>query len=145
MATAREMLDLSAVGVNDIPATNELKTEAGRATDRLAARLVGAGMTPRMIVTRASFENAIAGVMATGGSTNALLQLLAIARNFGVELRLEDFDRVSRVTSVYADPRPWGTYTAPEIYEAGGWRSSASACWPPGCCRRKPPLSPGEA
>ena len=120
MATACEMLGLSAVGLNDIPATNELKAEAARTTGRLAVRLVNAGVTPRTLVTRASFENAVAGVMATGGSTNAVLHLLAIARSFGVELGLEDFDRISRATPVYADLRPWGTYTAPEMYEAGG-------------------------
>ena len=120
MATACEMLGLSAVGLDDIPATNARKAEAARATGRLAVRLVEAGITPRAIVTRASFENAIAGVMATGGSTNAVLHLLAIARNFGVELTLEDLDRIARVTPVYADLRPWGTYTAPEMYAAGG-------------------------
>jgi dihydroxy-acid dehydratase len=120
MATACEMLGLSAVGLNDIPATNERKAEAARAVGRLAVRLVVAGTTPRAIATRASFENAIAGVMATGGSTNAVLHLLAMARSFGVELALEDFDRISRTTPVFADLRPWGTYTAPEMFEAGG-------------------------
>ncbi len=120
MATACEMLGLSAVGLNDIPATNESKAEAARAVGRLAVRLVNAGTTPRTIVTRASFENAIAGVMATGGSSNAVLHLLAIARSFGVDLALGDFDRISRVTPVYADLRPWGTYTAPEMFAAGG-------------------------
>ncbi len=120
MATACEMLGLSAVGLNDIPATNEREAEAARAVGRLAVRLVVAGTTPRAIATRASFENAIAGVMATGGSTNAVLHLLAMARSFGVELALEDFDRISRTTPVFADLRPWGTYTAPEMFEAGG-------------------------
>ena len=146
MATACEMLGLSAVGLNDIPATNELKAEAARATGRLAARLVGTGVTPRMIVTRASFENAIAGVMATGGSTNAVLHLLAIARNFGVELRLEDFDRVSRVTPVYADLWPWGTYTAPEMYEAGGMAVVGKRLLAAGLLQAAtPPPSPGAA
>ncbi len=120
MATACEMLGLSPVGLNDIPATNDRKSESARGVGRLAARLVKAGKTPRAIVTRSSFENAIAGVMATGGSTNAVLHLLAIARSFGVELALEDFDRISRVTPVFADLRPWGAYTAPDMYAAGG-------------------------
>ena len=120
MATACEMLGLSAVGLNDIPATDAAKAEAARAVGRLAVRLVETGTTPRAIVTRASFENAIAGVMATGGSTNAVLHLLAMARSFGVKLTLADFDRISRETPVYADLRPWGTYTAPEMYAAGG-------------------------
>ena len=120
MATACEMLGMSAVGWNDIPATNERKAEAARATGRLAVRPRRRRRDAAHDRHQGSFENAIAGVMATGGSTNAVLHLLAIARNFGVELRLEDFDRVSRVTPVYADLRPWGTYTAPEMYEAGG-------------------------
>jgi dihydroxy-acid dehydratase len=82
--------------------------------------LVNAGITPRSIVTRDSFENAIAGVIATGGSTNAVLHLLAIAREFGVPLSLDDFDRISRRTPVLADMRPWGRFTAPELFEAGG-------------------------
>ena len=120
MATACEMLGLSPVGLNDVPAVDDRKAEAARHVGRLAVRLVNAGTTPRSIVTRASFENAIAGVMATGGSTNAVLHLLAMARTFGVELSIDDFDRISRLTPVYADLRPWGTYTAPDLYEAGG-------------------------
>jgi dihydroxy-acid dehydratase len=120
MATACEMLGLSALGLNDIPATNERKAEAARTTGRLAMRLVNSGSTPRAIVTKSSFENAIAGVMATGGSTNSVLHLLAIAWCFGVELSLEDFDRISRVTPILADLRPSGAYTAPDMYEAGG-------------------------
>jgi dihydroxy-acid dehydratase len=86
----------------------------------MVMELVRAGVTPRSLVTRESFENAIAGVMATGGSTNAVLHLLAIAREFGVPLALDDFDRISRRTPVLADMRPWGRFTAPEMYEAGG-------------------------
>jgi dihydroxy-acid dehydratase len=82
--------------------------------------LVRKGITPRALVTQRSFENAITGVMATGGSTNAVLHLLATAREFGVPLSIDDFDRISRRTPVLADLRPWGTYTAPEMYEAGG-------------------------
>ncbi len=120
MATACEMLGLSPVGLNDVPAIDDRKAEAARHVGRLAVRLVNAGITPRSLVTRASFENAIAGVMATGGSTNAVLHLLAMARTFGIDLAIDDFDRISRVTPVYADLRPWGTYTAPDLFEAGG-------------------------
>ena len=72
------------------------------------------------IVTRRSFENAIAGVMATGGSTNAVLHLIATAKEFGVKLSIDDFDRISKKTPVLADLKPSGAYTAPEMYEAGG-------------------------
>ncbi len=120
MATACEMLGISALGWNGIPAADAGKAEAAVACGRLAVELVNAGTTPRSLVTRRSFENAIAGVMATGGSTNAVLHLLAMAHDFGVPLALGEFDRISRRTPVLADLRPWGTYTAPEMFAAGG-------------------------
>ena len=120
MATAYEMLGISAVGWNDIPAEDPAKPDAAIACGRLAVELVTKGVTPRAIVTRKSFENAITGVMATGGSTNAVLHLLATASEFEVPLSIDDFDSISRRTPVLADLRPWGTYTAPEMYAAGG-------------------------
>ena len=120
MATAYEMLGISPMGWNDIPASRPPKLDVAFECGKLVMELVRTGVTPRSLVTRRSFENAIAGVMATGGSTNAVLHLLATASEFGVELSLEDFDRISRKTPVLADLRPWGTYTAPEMYEAGG-------------------------
>ncbi len=120
MATACEMLGISALGWNGIPATDPDKNEAAVSCGRLAVGLVNQGITPRSLATRRSFENAVAGVMATGGSTNAVLHLLAMAHDFGVELALNDFDRISRQTPVLADLRPWGAYTAPELHLAGG-------------------------
>ena len=120
MATASEMLGLSPIGFNDIPALDTTKGDVAFDCGRMVMALVNAGITPRSIVTRDSFENAIAGVVATGGSTNAVLHLLAIAREFGVPLSLDDFDRISRRTPVLADMRPWGRFTAPELFEAGG-------------------------
>ena len=120
MATAYEMLGISAMGSNDIPAVHPLKADAARECGRLAVELVEKGFTPRSLVTRRSFENAITGVMATGGSTNAVLHLLATASDFAIPLSIDDFDRLSRRTPVLADLRPWGTYTAPEMFAAGG-------------------------
>ncbi len=120
MATASAMLGISPMGFNDIPAVDIAKGDAAYQCGVMAMALVNGGITPRMIVSRESFENAIAGVMATGGSTNAVLHLLAIAREFGIELSLQDFDRISRRTPVLADMRPWGRFTAPEMHEAGG-------------------------
>jgi len=120
MATAYQMLGISAMGSNDIPALDPLKADVARESGRLAVRLVNEGVIPRSIVTRRSFENAITGVLATGGSTNAVLHLLATANDFGIPLSIDDFDRLSRRTPVLADLRPWGTYTAPEMYAAGG-------------------------
>jgi len=120
MATAYEMLGVSPMGWNDIPAVDPRKDEVAFEAGKLVMNLVRKGATPRSLVDRKSFENAIAGVMATGGSTNAVLHLLATARDFGVKLTIDDFDRISRKTPVVADLKPWGTYTAPEMYEAGG-------------------------
>ncbi len=120
MATAYAILGISPMGANDVPALDGAKADAAYACGELAVALVKQGRAPRDIVTRESFENAIAGVMATGGSTNAVLHLLATAHDFGIDLSIDDFDRISRRTPVLADMRPWGTYTAPEMYEAGG-------------------------
>ncbi|HEU4440359.1 MAG TPA: dihydroxy-acid dehydratase [Methylomirabilota bacterium] len=120
MATAYEMLGISPMGWNDIPAVDPRKEEVAFEAGKLVMNLLRKGATPRSLVDRKSFENAIAGVMATGGSTNAVLHLLATARDFRVRLTIDDFDRISRKTPVLADLKPWGTYTAPEMYEAGG-------------------------
>ena len=120
MATAYEMLGMSPMGWNGIPAIDPRKEEVAFECGKLVMALLSRGLAPRSIVTRKSFENAIAGVMATGGSTNAVLHLLATARDFGVKLSIDDFDRISRKTPVLADLKPWGNYTAPEMYEAGG-------------------------
>jgi dihydroxy-acid dehydratase len=120
MATAYEMLGISPMGWNDVPAIDPRKEELAFECGRLAMQLVKKGVTPRSLITRKSFENAISGVMATGGSTNAVLHLLATAKEFGVRLGIDDFDRISRKTPVLADLKPWGNYTAPEMYEAGG-------------------------
>jgi dihydroxy-acid dehydratase len=120
MATAYEMLGMSPMGWNDIPAVDPRKEEVAFESGKLVMDLLRKGTTPRSLITRKSFENAISGVMATGGSTNAVLHLLATARDFGIKLAIDDFDRISRKTPVLADLKPWGTYTAPEMYDAGG-------------------------
>ncbi len=82
--------------------------------------LVKSGLRPRDIMTRAAIENAIVSVAATGGSTNAVLHLLAIAREAGVELSLADFDRISAKTPVYVDLKPSGRFVANDLFAAGG-------------------------
>jgi dihydroxy-acid dehydratase len=114
------MLGISPMGWNDVPAMDPQKVQVAFECGKLVMDLVRKGVTPRSVVTQRSFENAITGVMATGGSTNSVLHLMATAHDFGVPLELEAFDRISRKTPVLADMRPWGTYTAPEMYEAGG-------------------------
>jgi dihydroxy-acid dehydratase len=120
MATAFEMLGVSPMGFNGVPAVDSRKAEVAFETGRLAMDVLRRGLRPRRIITRKALGNAIAGVMATGGSTNAVLHLTAVAREAEVKLTLDEFDRISRKTPLLADLKPWGNYTAPEMYEAGG-------------------------
>jgi dihydroxy-acid dehydratase len=120
MATAFEMLGISPMGFNGVPAVDARKAEVAFETGRLVMDLLRRGATPRAIITRKALHNAIAGVMATGGSTNAVLHLLAVAREAGVRLSIDEFDRISRKTPLLADMKPWGNYTGPEMHEAGG-------------------------
>jgi len=120
MATAFEMMGISPMGYNDVPAVDPRKAEVAFETGRLVMDLLRKGVLPRQIMTRKAFLNGIAGAMATGGSTNVVLHLLAVAREAGVRLSIDDFDRVSRKTPVLADLKPAGRFTAPEMYQAGG-------------------------
>jgi dihydroxy-acid dehydratase len=120
MSTAFEMLGVSPMGFNGVTATDPRKEEVAFETGKLVMDILKKGLLPRQIITRKSLHNAIAGVMATGGSTNAVLHLLAIAKEAGVKLEIDEFDKVSRKTPLLADMRPWGNYTAPEMHDAGG-------------------------
>jgi dihydroxy-acid dehydratase len=120
MATAFEMLGVSPMGFNGVPAPVPQKEEVAFETGRLAMTVLRAGLRPRAIITKKALYNAIAGVMATGGSTNAVLHLLAVAKDAGVRLSIDEFDRISRRTPLLADMKPWGSYTAPEMHDAGG-------------------------
>jgi dihydroxy-acid dehydratase len=122
MATALEFIGLSAMGTASVPAVDEAKREVGRHVGELAMKTLYEGRRPQDVLTRDSFENAIASVAATGGSTNAVLHLLALADEAGVQLELEDFDRVSEATPLYADMMPSGKYSAFELFHAGGTR-----------------------
>ncbi len=120
MATAFEMLGVSPMGANGVPAADAHKEEVAFEAGRLVMDLLGRGVRPRQIITRRALQNAIAGVLATGGSTNAVLHLLAVAREAGVKLAIDEFDRLARRTPLLADMKPWGRFTAPEMHEAGG-------------------------
>ncbi len=122
MATALAFLGLASMDGTDLPALHPEKPAVARAAGRAVMDMLRSGLTPRQILSREAFENAIASVMITGGSTNAVLHLLAIAREAGVLLTLEDFDRVSRITPVLADLKPGGKYAAPDLTLAGGLR-----------------------
>ena len=121
MAMALEFLGVSPAGANAVPAVGAVKAEAAREAGRQAMALLRDGVTPRSIMTREAFENAIAGVAATAGSTNAVLHLLAIAREAGVPLSIDDFDVIARRAPVVANMKPGGEYVAEDLYNAGGY------------------------
>jgi dihydroxy-acid dehydratase len=120
MAMALEFLGLSAMGTASVAATDPEKDEVGARIGALAVDMLRRSLTPRQIATRAAFENAIAGVAATGGSTNAVLHLIAMAREIGVPLGIDDFDVISRRTPQWADLKPGGRFTAVDLQKAGG-------------------------
>src|SRR5439155_260054 len=113
-------LGRSPMGTASVAATDPAKDEVGARAGTLVMELLKNGTRPRAIATRAAFENAIAGVAATGGSTNAVLHLLAMAREAGIPLTIDDFDRVSRRTPLWADLKPGGRFTAVDLGKAGG-------------------------
>jgi dihydroxy-acid dehydratase len=120
MSTVMEFLGISPMGSNGIPATVGEKDEAAFNAGQLAVAMLRQDLRPSQIITRRSIENAIAAVAATGGSTNAVLHLLAIAREAGVELTIDDFDRISDKTPLIADLKPGGRFVANDLYRAGG-------------------------
>jgi dihydroxy-acid dehydratase len=120
MSTVMEFLGISPMGSNGIPATAAEKDEAAFSAGKLVMELLKADLRPSRIITREAIENAIASVAATGGSTNAVLHLLAIAREAGVDLTIDDFDRISEQTPLIADLKPGGRFVANDLYKAGG-------------------------
>jgi dihydroxy-acid dehydratase len=120
MSTVMEFLGISPMGSNGIPATVAEKDDAALNAGKLAVDILRRDLRPSQIITRKSIENAIAALAATGGSTNAVLHLLAIAREAGVELTIDDFDRISSRTPLIADLKPGGRFVANDLYQAGG-------------------------
>ncbi len=120
MATAFEVLGISPAGSAAVPAIVPAKLEVAFECGRMVMGLLRSKITARQIITRAAIENAIASVAATGGSTNAVLHLLAVAHEAGVELSIDDFDRISAKTPLLANLKPWGRYVANDVYAAGG-------------------------
>jgi len=122
MATALTFLGISPMGANEVPATDPLKEKTAWDCGKTVMKLLAADLRPRQIITRKSLENAIASVASTGGSTNAVLHLLAIARDAGVDLSIDEFDRISAKTPLIADLKPFGRFAAPDMFRAGGMR-----------------------
>ena len=120
MATVLEFLGLSPMGSATVGATDPRKGNVGRAAGRLVMDVLERGVRPRDLLTKAAFENGIACAASTGGSTNVVLHLLALAREAGIELSIDDFDRVSEATPLIGDLRPGGRYVALDMDRAGG-------------------------
>jgi len=120
MAGILSTLGISPMGANDVAAVDPAKADVARHLGQVVMDAFRSNRTPAQLLTKPAFENAIAWVSATGGSTNAVLHLMAIANEAGVPLTLEDFDRISAKTPVIADLRPGGRFTAPDLTAAGG-------------------------
>jgi dihydroxy-acid dehydratase len=122
MSTVMEMIGLSPMGFNSIPAMDVEKDQVSFDCGKIVMNVLEKGIKPNDILTREAFENAIASVAASGGSTNAVLHLLAIAREAGVALDIDDFQTVSQRTPVFTDLKPSGRFVAADMHRAGGIR-----------------------
>src|SRR3954463_14950157 len=122
MSTVMEMIGLSPMGFNSVPAMDPQKDQISFDCGKVVMNVLQKDLKPRDILTREAFENAIASVAATGGSTNAVLHLLAIAREAGVPLDIDDFQGVSERTPLLADLKPSGRFVAADMHRAGGIR-----------------------
>ena len=120
MATASELMGISPSGFNSVPATDPRKPEVAFQSGKLVMDLLKKDVRPKQIVTREAIENAIASVCMTGGSTNAVLHMLAIAHEAGIQLSIEDFDRISNRTPLLGDLKPGGNFVATDMHKAGG-------------------------
>jgi dihydroxy-acid dehydratase len=120
MAMAFEMMGISPMGGSGVPAQEATKAQAAYDAGRLVMEVLRSELRPRDLITRDSLENAIAAVTSSGGSTNGVLHLLAVAREMGVELDIDDFDRISEQTPLLCDLKPGGAYNAVDMFHAGG-------------------------
>jgi dihydroxy-acid dehydratase len=126
MSTVMEMIGLSPMGYNSVPAMDSKKDEVAFHCGELVLNLLKGGRTAKQILTRQAFDNAIASVAASGGSTNSVLHLLAIAREAGVPLGIDDFQKVSERTPLLCDLKPFGRFVAADMHRAGGIRLLAN-------------------
>jgi dihydroxy-acid dehydratase len=120
MATAMEVLGISPVGSAGVPATDKKKDDVAFDCGRLVMELLKNKITPSKIITKDAIENAITSIAMTGGSTNGVLHMLALASEIGIPLDIDDFDRISSKTPTLADLKPGGRFVATDMYRAGG-------------------------
>ncbi len=120
MAMAFEVLGISPMGSSMVPAMDASKADVAVEAGRLVMDVLERGLRPRDIITKDALENAIAAIATSGGSTNGVLHLLAVAREAGIDLNIDDFDRISEATPLLCDLKPGGRYVATDLYAAGG-------------------------
>jgi dihydroxy-acid dehydratase len=126
MSTVMEMMGLSPMGFNSVPAMDPQKDDVAFRCGELVMNLLRNGVEARQIITRQALENAIASVAASGGSTNSVLHLLAIAREAGIQLEIDDFQKISERTPLLCDLKPFGRFVAADMHRAGGIRLLAN-------------------
>jgi dihydroxy-acid dehydratase len=126
MSTVMEMMGISPMGYNSVPAMDPKKDDVAMHCGELVMNLLKKGTTAKQILARPAFENAIASVAASGGSTNSVLHLLAIAREAGVTLDIDDFQKISERTPLLCDLKPFGRFVAADMHRAGGIRLLAN-------------------
>ena len=141
MSMAVALLGLSPMGLNDIPALDPRKGDAAFQCGQIVMRLVAEDLKPSKILNRTAFDNAITGVAATAGSTNAVLHLLAIAHEAGVQLDIDDFDTISGRTPIITDLKPGGRFVAPDLDAAGGQRLVVKRLFELGLLKDNPTVS----
>jgi dihydroxy-acid dehydratase len=144
MAIASEFLGIAALGSGSVPAADPKKAAVARTAGRSVMDLVRRGVRPRSVLTREALENAIASVATTGGSTNSVLHLIAIAHEAGLELTLTDFDRISAAVPLLADLKPSGRFVATDLHAAGGSRLVARRLLEAGILHRAAPTVSGR-
>jgi dihydroxy-acid dehydratase len=144
MAMATEWLGISPLGSASVPATDAAKHEVARQAGRQVMELYRRDLRPKAIITRQALENAIASVCASGGSTNAVLHLLAIAAEMGIPLSMDDFNPISKKVPLLADLKPAGRFMATDLYRAGGTQLLAKRLHEAGLLRSKAMTTSGR-
>jgi dihydroxy-acid dehydratase len=144
MAIAFEFLGISPMGMNGVPAMDARKDDVAFRCGQMVMDLLELDLRPRQIITRKALENAIAAVATTGGSTNAVLHLLAIAREAGVKLSIDDFDKINRKVPLLADLKPGGRFMAADLSAAGGTTLVARRLLEGGCLHAEQPTVTGR-
>jgi dihydroxy-acid dehydratase len=144
MAMAFEMLGISPIGASFVPAQEPNKGDVAREAGRLVVDVLRRGVLPSDLITRDSLENAIAAIAASGGSTNGVLHLLALAHEAGVELSIDDFDRISERTPLLCDLKPGGRFVGRDLHRAGGVAVLAERLDAAGLLHRDAPTVTGQ-